>query len=257
MSRSCRRGRGLVRARDELAPRRTGQLEFAMRRECRLGRLRGCVVLETTVGSRAWGLATEHLTPTCAGIRPAPSRGTLGLVEPPRRSRQRRQQPDALGKFRRRSSRARARRPEQFLEMLFQVPGSAASDPDRRVARRAVPVSKQIFGSFGRYALSQLDKLSSVRSAWWSTEISRLPGCRRAYPDLDGDAAVERDLSRTRPPPTPSSERRRTSSSSTARCDQAARAQRLRSARRIRARGWSPSTRVASCARRTPTICCA
>lgn len=46
-------------ARNELWPRKAGQLEFAQRREDAWIALRPCAVLEATVGSRAWGLSDE------------------------------------------------------------------------------------------------------------------------------------------------------------------------------------------------------
>ena len=53
-------GVGVVRyARGELSPRRVGQVLFAQRRADAWEALRPCVVLETTVGSHAWGLADE------------------------------------------------------------------------------------------------------------------------------------------------------------------------------------------------------
>src|SRR5450432_3794175 len=48
---------GVVRyTRNELSPRRVGQVAFAHRRAESWEALRPCVVLETTVGSHAWGL---------------------------------------------------------------------------------------------------------------------------------------------------------------------------------------------------------
>ena len=46
-------------ARDELLPRKPGQLDFALRREAAWDALRPCVVLEATVGPHAWGLAND------------------------------------------------------------------------------------------------------------------------------------------------------------------------------------------------------
>src|SRR4051812_17234710 len=43
-------------ARTELTPRRPGQVQFAHRRADAWEALRSCVVLQTVVGSQAWGL---------------------------------------------------------------------------------------------------------------------------------------------------------------------------------------------------------
>src|SRR5215469_7287549 len=51
-------GVGVVRyVRDEVSPRRIGQMLFAQRRAGSWEALMPCRVLEATVGSRAWGLA--------------------------------------------------------------------------------------------------------------------------------------------------------------------------------------------------------
>src|SRR5690606_16281882 len=47
----------IVMARDELSPRREGQLRFAIRRAAAWAALRPATVLEAVVGSRAWGLS--------------------------------------------------------------------------------------------------------------------------------------------------------------------------------------------------------
>ena len=50
----------LTYARAEVSPRRVGQALFARRRADTWAALHSCVVLETTVGSHAWGLADER-----------------------------------------------------------------------------------------------------------------------------------------------------------------------------------------------------
>jgi hypothetical protein len=53
-------GIGQVRyARDEIVPRKVGQVRYAQRRAASWEALSPCVVLEARVGSHAWGLAGE------------------------------------------------------------------------------------------------------------------------------------------------------------------------------------------------------
>ena len=50
-------GVGDVRyARDEVVPHKAGQVEFALRRAAAWDALRGHAIIDTVVGSRAWGL---------------------------------------------------------------------------------------------------------------------------------------------------------------------------------------------------------
>lgn len=77
-------GIGVLRyARDELLPRRPGQVRFAEQRAADWDALRPCVVLEATVGSRAWGLADEGSDTDLRGVFTLPFSWTAGLVGPP------------------------------------------------------------------------------------------------------------------------------------------------------------------------------
>ncbi len=149
-------------ARDELAPRRTGQVEFAVRREAAWEALRPCVVLQTTVGSRAWGLATDASDTDVRGVFALPFSWTLGLVDAPKdlisadSSQMFWEVHKTIGQA--------LRADPNTLEMLF-VPGAEATDDIGQwlLDAREAFVSKQIFGSFGRYALSQLDRLERTQ----------------------------------------------------------------------------------------------
>lgn len=152
-------GVGVVRyARHELSPRRIGQLMFAQRRADAWEALGRCVVLETTVGSHAWGLAEEDSDVDCRGVFALPFPWTQGLVGPPE---------DLVsadgsatywlaGKALRQALRA----DPNTLEMLF-VPGAKPLDVigEWLLAARDAFVSVEIYGSFGRYALGQLRRL--------------------------------------------------------------------------------------------------
>src|SRR4029079_18503010 len=70
-------------ARDELSPRRVGQVLFVQRRADAWGALEPCVILSTIVGSRAWGLSDEASDEDRRGVFALPFTWTQGLVAPP------------------------------------------------------------------------------------------------------------------------------------------------------------------------------
>jgi hypothetical protein len=146
-------------ARDELLPRRPGQVQFARRRAAAWDALRGCVVLVAIVGSRAWGLADEESDIDTRGVFALPLPWTVGLLEPPRDL----VSADGSSTYWevRKAIEQGLRADPNTLELLF-LPGVRAVDPigDWLLAERAAFVSREIFGSFGRYAVSQLRKLT-------------------------------------------------------------------------------------------------
>ena len=159
-------GVGVVRyRRADLLVRKAGQLRFARRRAAAWELLRPTVVVETMVGSRAWGLADETSDVDVRGIFVAPFQWTTGLATAPE---------DLVsldgsatfweaGKAIRQALRA----DPNTLETLF-VEGARANDEIGSwiLAEREAFVSVEIYGTFGRYALSQLKKLSqSLRIA--------------------------------------------------------------------------------------------
>ena len=159
-------GVGVLRyARAELVPRKVGQARYARRREAAWEALRPATVLEATVGSRAWGLAEEGSDTDLRGAFVLPFPWTTGLGEPPR---------DLVsadgsatyweaGKAIRQALRA----DPNTLELLH-VDGVRALDPIGQwmLDARDAFVSAEIYGSFGRYALSQLKRLEqSMRLA--------------------------------------------------------------------------------------------
>jgi hypothetical protein len=70
-------------AHGELQARKTGQLDFAHRREAAWSALKPCVVLEAVVGSHAWGLADAASDTDTRGAFALPLSWTAGLVQPP------------------------------------------------------------------------------------------------------------------------------------------------------------------------------
>jgi hypothetical protein len=153
-------GTGVLRyARDELLPRRPGQVRFAEQRAADWDALRPCVVLEATVGSRAWGLADEGSDTDLRGVFALPFPWTSGLVEPPHTLT------SADGSVtyweHRKAVHQAVRADPNTLELLF-VPTVRALDPigEWLLQERDAFVSADLFGSFGRYAVSQLGKLA-------------------------------------------------------------------------------------------------
>ncbi len=148
----------LTYRREELLPRRAGQMRFASRREAAWAHLSPCIVLETVVGSHAWGLANEASDVDRKGAFVVPFGWTTGLAPAPEEL----VSADAsstyweVGKLVQQALRA----DPNTLETLF-VPGARSLDEmgDWILAEREAFVSSAIYGSFARYALSQLKKL--------------------------------------------------------------------------------------------------
>jgi hypothetical protein len=156
-------GVGVVRyARDELVPRKAGQLRYAQRRAAAWDALRPCVVLEATVGSRAWGLANEGSDVDLRGAFVLPFPWTCGLGDPPLDlvSGDGSTTYWEVGKVVRQAMRA----DPNTLELLFVDSARACDELGAWLleAREAF-VSVEIYGTFGRYALSQLKKLEQAR----------------------------------------------------------------------------------------------
>ena len=149
-------------ARHELAPRKAGQLEFAHRREAAWQALRPCVVLEAVVGSRAWGLADGGSDLDLRGAFALPFLWTAGLVSPPL-DLVSADGSQTFWEVRKLIDQA-LRADPNTLELLF-VPSARPTDSigGWLLDARQAFVSKLMFGSFGRYALSQLDKLAATQ----------------------------------------------------------------------------------------------
>ncbi|NPC48348.1 UDP-phosphate N-acetylglucosaminyl 1-phosphate transferase [Corallococcus sp. AB032C] len=189
-------------ARDELVPRRTGQVQFAQRREAAWSALRPCVVLETRVGSHAWGLADERSDVDVRGVFALPLPWTLGLGQPPR------DLVSADGSTTywevRKTVEQALRADPNTLETLF-VPGATAVDELGTwvLEAREAFVSKAVFGSFGRYAMSQLDKLTRSQRLAEHRDLLLAWLCEEPTPDLD---EVARRLAAVSPRASPTPE---------------------------------------------------
>jgi hypothetical protein len=159
-------GVGTVRyARSEVTPFRSGQVHYAVARDAAWNALRANVVLETTVGSRAWGLAEAHSDIDRRGmfVLPFPWLARLGDAPEDLVSA------DGSSTYWEASKViAQALRADpNTLEMLF-VPSARATSVigEWFLHERDAFVSSRIYASFGQYALSQLKRLKrSLRLA--------------------------------------------------------------------------------------------
>lgn len=156
-------GVGVVRyQRDELVPRKVGQVRHAERRSAAWSALLPCVVLEAVVGSRAWGLAGDGSDTDRRGVFALPFPWTAGLSEAPRDL----VSADGSASYWEveKAIRQALRADPNTLEMLF-VASVEARDPIGAwiLEARDAFVSSAIYGSFGRYALSQLKRLSQAQ----------------------------------------------------------------------------------------------
>lgn len=175
--------------RDELLPRREGQLAFAVRRDTAWTALRQCAVLEATVGSRAWGLANDASDTDVRGAFLLPFSWTGGLVEPPL-DLVSADGSQTFWEVEKTVSQA-LRADPNTLELLF-VPSVRAVDEvgEWLLAAREAFVSKQLFGSFGKYALRQLDSLT--KSARLAEHRDTVLDWLRAAPTLTLDEVAGR-----------------------------------------------------------------
>ena len=181
-------GKRATYLRDEVTPRKLGVQRYAQRRAAAWDQLRPCVVVDTVVGSRAWGLADASSDEDRRGVFVLPLPWTTGLVDPPLDlvSLDGSHTYWELGKAIRQALRA----DPNTLEMLFA--GATVVDPlgAELVAMRDGFVSQEIYGAFGRYALSQLDRLEHNQRL--AEHRAVVVAWLRADPALTLDAAAAR-----------------------------------------------------------------
>ncbi len=152
-------GRGeVVYRRVDIVPRKQGELAFAVRRAWAEASLRPCTVFEATVGSRAWGLSSDTSDTDVRGVFVLPASWRDGLVPPPETiiSADGNCTLWEVGKTVAQALRA----DPNTLEALFVSEVRVVDEMGQwlRDARDAF-VSREIYGSFGRYALAQAKKL--------------------------------------------------------------------------------------------------
>jgi hypothetical protein len=174
--------------RSEVTPRKLGVARYARRRAAAWEQLAPCIVIDTLVGSRAWGVADAGSDEDRRGVFVLPMAWTTGLVEPPLDlvSLDGSQSYWEIGKAIRQALRA----DPNTLEMLFAEPRVVDPIGEPMVAMRAGFLSQEIYGSFGRYALSQLDRLEHNQRLAEHRVI--VIGWLREDPSLALDAAAER-----------------------------------------------------------------
>ncbi|HVV85419.1 MAG TPA: nucleotidyltransferase domain-containing protein, partial [Kofleriaceae bacterium] len=145
--------------RDEVLPRKPGLTRYARRRHDAWEALAPTIVLDVVVGSRAWGLAGEGSDEDRRGVFVLPFDWQTGLAEPPLdlASADGTRACWEVGKAIRQAVRA----DPNTLELLFVAAPADVRDPMAALLLdvRLAFVSQEIYGSFGRYALSQLDRL--------------------------------------------------------------------------------------------------
>ncbi|HET9627369.1 MAG TPA: nucleotidyltransferase domain-containing protein [Kofleriaceae bacterium] len=181
-------GRRATYLRAELTPRKLGVTRYAQRRHAAWAQLQPCIAIDTLVGSRAWGVADEGSDVDRRGVFVLPAPWLTGLVEPPLDlvSIDGSQTYWELGKAIRQALRA----DPNTLEMLFAHPEVVDPIAAELVAMRDGFLSLEIYGSFGRYALSQLDRLEHNQRLAEHRAI--VIGWLRDDPALELDAAADR-----------------------------------------------------------------
>lgn len=189
-------------ARDELLLRKPGQIQFAKRRAATWEALHRCVVLETVVGSHAWGLAEDASDTDTRGVFALPFPWTLGLAEKPTDLVSANGSSNYWEYIKTVNQALRA--DPNTLEMIF-VPSAHPLDETGEwlLHERDAFVSKAIFGSFGRYAMSQLEKLSRSQRLAEHRDLLLEWLCEEPAPLLD---EVARRLAQITPRPAPTAE---------------------------------------------------
>ena len=174
--------------RDELVPRKLGVVRYARRRDVAWEALAGCTVVDSLVGSRAWGVEDEGSDEDHRGVFVLPTPWTTGLVDPvlDLASADGSTIRWEVGKAIRQALRA----DPNTLETLFTAPVALDEMGQWLIDVRDAFVSTEIYGSFGRYALSQLERLEHNQRL--ADHRAQVLDWLRAEPELDLDATARR-----------------------------------------------------------------
>ncbi|HEY4239994.1 MAG TPA: nucleotidyltransferase domain-containing protein [Kofleriaceae bacterium] len=181
-------GKRATYLRTEVTPRKLGVARYAHRRAAAWDQLMPCIAIDTVVGSRAWGVSNEGSDEDHRGVFVLPLSWTSGLADPPLDlvSLDGSATYWELGKAIRQALRA----DPNTLEMLFATPELVDPIGAPFVAMRDGFLSQEIYGAFGRYALSQLDRLEHNQRL--ADHRAIVIEWLRADPALELDAAAAR-----------------------------------------------------------------
>lgn len=162
-------GRRVTCQRDQLAIQHRDQLQSMERRQLDWDTLRDRLIFSAVVGSTAWGLSDEHSDEDVKGVFLLPFDETSGVWQPADEI----QAPDSdaqyweVQKLVYQGLRGDANTLETLWSPLVKVQTDLGAD---LLASRRMFVSRAIFGTFGRYAISQFRKMRSARRRHHVTE---------------------------------------------------------------------------------------
>ena len=159
-------GRGeFIYEREDLHPRKDGQIKFAINREADWDRFYSHVIYWALVGSRAWGVSNNDSDTDIRGVFVWPFEATIGFSKPSE-TIQSLSNSNSYWEIEKTLQQLLKADPNT-LEMLY-VPEYECQDEIAQELRDNVWrfASQEIYGSFGRYALSQSKKMrQSLRLA--------------------------------------------------------------------------------------------
>jgi predicted nucleotidyltransferase len=156
-------GRRISAQRDQIAIQRQDQLKAIAFRQHSWETLRERVIFAAVVGSQAWGLADSSSDEDIKGIFVLPFDALAGLWQPPDEIA------DPLSDAQywevQKAVYQGLRADAGTLEALWSPRVKRSSDlGDELLRRRRMFVSRQIFGTFGRYAMSQFRKMRAAQN---------------------------------------------------------------------------------------------
>lgn len=161
-------GAWLTATRDQLTPERHDLLASLGRRQFDYTRLRQEVVLATTVGSQAWGLAGPDSDEDVRGVFVLPHDDFASIFDAPDEIHDDTAPPEGpheafweIAKFVKQGLRADPNTLETLWSPLLRVCEGIGV---RLRDERAIFSSQHVLGSFGRYATSQLHKLKGAQA---------------------------------------------------------------------------------------------